>query len=347
MERIRTGAASWRPPDAPARKSIRRRPACTSQTSRCSHKARPAHSTATRSGGCSSGATSASASISAWAPSRRARGARIFPPSTCGSMPTTPRKDLLVLKIGGSVGAENDAALDAVVALNDAGHPVVVVHGGGPLVGEWAERMGLETRFVRGLRVSDAETRDLALAVLGGLANGRVVATLIARGVPAVGLTGIDGGMLRAEREDAELGFVGRVTLVDSALVEELIDAGRVPVVAPAALDRTSGEVLNVNGDAAAGAIAASLSARLLVFVTDVPGVRGKDGRVIARLDADKARALVDDGTIEGGMLPKVEACLVAAAAGCRAAIVATRGVDSVERLLAGEQVGTVFEAAA
>jgi len=83
------------------------------------------------------------------------------------------------------------------------------------------------------------------------------------------------------------------------------------------------------------------------VFVTDVPGVRGKDGRVIARLDADKAQALVDDGTIEGGMLPKVEACLIAAAAGCRAAIVATRGVDSVERLLAGEQVGTVFEAAA
>jgi acetylglutamate kinase len=205
----------------------------------------------------------------------------------------------------------------------------------------------METRFVRGLRVSDPDTRDVALAVLGGLLNGRIVAALIRRGVPAVGLTGIDGGVLRAEREDAELGLVGRVTLVDSALLEELVDARRVPVLAPAALDRENGEVLNVNGDGAAGAIAASLSARLLVFVTDVPGVRGKDGRVIARLDADRARALVDDGTIEGGMLPKVEACLVAAAAGCRAAIVATRGVDAVERLLAGEQVGTVFEAAA
>src|SRR5207245_4145559 len=116
------------------------------------------------------------------------------------------------------------------------------------------------------------ETRDLALAVLGGLANGRVVATLIARGVPAVGLTGIDGGILRAEREDAELGFVGRVTLVDSALIEELIDAGRVPIVAPAALDRTSGEVLNGNGHRAARPIAASLSARLPGFVTAVPG---------------------------------------------------------------------------
>jgi acetylglutamate kinase len=262
-------------------------------------------------------------------------------------MPNTPRSEALVLKIGGSVGAETDAALDAVVALNDAGHPLVVVHGGGPLVGEWAERLGMETRFVRGLRVTDGETRDVALAVLGGLANGRIVAALVARGVPAVGLTGIDGGMLRAEREEPELGLVGRVTLVDSALLEELLEGGRIPVIAPAALARDDGEILNVNGDAAAGAIAASLAARLLVFVTDVPGVRGKDGRVIAQLDADRARSLVDDGTIEGGMLPKVEACLIAAAAGCRAAIVATRGIDAVERLLAGERVGTVFEAAA
>ena len=252
-----------------------------------------------------------------------------------------------MLKIGGSIGAETDAALDAVVALSEGGHSLVVVHGGGPIVGEWADRLGMETRFVRGLRVTDPETRDLALAVLGGLANGRLVAMLIARGVPAVGITGIDGGLLRADREDAELGLVGRVSLVDSALLEELLDAGRVPVVAPAALGQADGEILNVNGDAAAGAIAASLGARLLVFVTDVPGVRGKDGRVIGRLDADRVRSLVDDGTIEGGMLPTVEACLIAAAAGCRAAIVATRGIDAVERLLAGEQVGTVFEAAA
>src|SRR2546428_477762 len=160
---------------------------------------------------CSTEPRSRSRSISGLGQTRQGRGAPISPRSTSGSMPNTPRKDLLVLKIGGSVGAENDAALDAVVALNDAGHPLVVVHGGGPLVGDWAERLGMETRFVRGLRVTDEETRDVALAVLGGLANGRGVATLIARGVPAVGLTGIDGGMLRAERGDAEPGFVGRV----------------------------------------------------------------------------------------------------------------------------------------
>ena len=255
--------------------------------------------------------------------------------------------DVLVLKIGGSILGEEAAALDVVAALNDAGHSLVVVHGGGPLATEWSGRLGLETRFVRGLRMTDAPTRDVALATLAGLANTRLVAGLIARGVPAVGLSGVDGGMLRAEREQDELGLVGRVDLVDSALLEELLEAGRVPVVAPAALDKKDGEVLNVNGDAAAGAIAASLGARLLVFVTDVPGVRAKDGKVITSLDTVRAKALVEDGTIEGGMVPKVEACLVAARAGCRAAIVAARGADAIEKLLTGEQVGTVFEAAA
>lgn len=251
-----------------------------------------------------------------------------------------------MLKIGGSVAADDDAALDLVASLNDAGRPLVVVHGGGPLVGEWATKLGLETRFERGLRVTDGPTRDVALAVLAGLVNKTLVARLVTKGVPAVGLAGIDGGTLRAEREDDSLGLVGRITMVDSSLLEELLTALRVPVVAPAALD-AGGTVLNVNGDTAAGAIAASIAARLLAFVTDVPGVRGKDGKVIASLDRERAKTLVDDGTIEGGMLPKVEACLVASQAGCRAAIVSARDLDAVEALLAGEAAGTVFEAAA
>lgn len=261
--------------------------------------------------------------------------------------PTAERsREAVVLKIGGSVAGEDDAALDLVASLHDAGRPLVVVHGGGPLVGEWATKLGLETKFERGLRVTDEPTRDVALAVLAGLVNKSLVARLIAKGVPATGLAGIDGGMLRAEREDATLGLVGRVAMVDSSLLEELLAALRVPVIAPAALD-TDGTILNVNGDTAAGAIAAAVGARLLAFVTDVPGVRGNDGRVIATLDRDRAKALVDDGTIEGGMLPKVEACLVAAQAGCRAAIVSARDIDAVEALLSGELVGTVFEAAA
>src|SRR5260221_481216 len=125
-------------------------------------------------------------------------------------MPTTPPKgrDAVVLKIGGSVAAEDDAALDLVASLNDAGRPLVVVHGGGPLVGEWATKLGLETRFERGLRVTDAPTRDVALAVLAGLANKTLVARLIAKGVPAAGISGIDGGILRAELEARDIGAI-------------------------------------------------------------------------------------------------------------------------------------------
>ncbi|MBU6422960.1 MAG: acetylglutamate kinase [Chloroflexi bacterium] len=254
-------------------------------------------------------------------------------------------RETVVLKIGGSVRDGADSALAQVIALAEAGRPVVVVHGGGPLIGEWSRRAGLETRFVRGLRVTDEPTRDVALAVLGGLVNKSLVAELLRRGVGAVGLSGVDGGMLRAEREDPELGLVGRVTLVDSSLLEELLGSARVPVVAPAAIG-PQGEVLNVNGDTAAGALAASLGARLLAFVTDVPGVRGKDGRVVPALDRERAKELVDDGTIEGGMIPKVEACLIAAASGCEAAIVSARDADAVERVIAGERTGTVFAAA-
>jgi len=272
-------------------------------------------------------------------------------------MPNTPLKtstsstagrarEVVIVKIGGSIAKDDDAALDLVASLHDAGRPLVVVHGGGPLVGEWAAKLGLETKFERGLRVTDEPTRDVALAVLTGLVNKTLVARLIAKGVPASGVSGVDGGMLRAECLDPALGLVGRVAMVDSSLLEELIAALRVPVVAPAAID-ADGAILNVNGDTAAGAIAAAVAARLLAFVTDVPGVRGKDGRVIASLDRDRAKALVDDGTIEGGMLPKVEACLVAAQSGCRAAIVSARDMEAVEALLGGEQAGTVFEAAA
>ncbi len=268
------------------------------------------------------------------------------PPRPSGRTPTTERaREVVVLKIGGSVAGEDDAALDLVAALNDAGRPVIAVHGGGPLIGEWSKKLGLDTRFERGLRVTDEPTRDVALGVLAGLVNKTLVARLIKKGVPATGLSGVDGGMLRAERDDAALGLVGRVSMVDSSLLEELLEALRVPVVAPAALD-PDGTILNVNGDAAAGAIAASVAARLLAFVTDVPGVRGKDGKVLPHLDRDSAKALVDDGTIEGGMLPKVEACLVAAQAGCRAAIISARDIDAIEALLAGELAGTVFEAA-
>src|SRR5439155_11373078 len=160
-------AGSWQPRDGPGRSSIRRARPCGSPTSWCSQAAPRARSTPRRCDGFSSRRTSGSRSISGSDRTRRGPWAPTSRPNTCASMPNTPRRDVLVLKIGGSVGAETDAALDAAVALNDGGHSLVVVHGGGPAVGEWAERLGMDTRFVRGLRVTDPATRDLAMAVLG------------------------------------------------------------------------------------------------------------------------------------------------------------------------------------
>jgi acetylglutamate kinase len=251
----------------------------------------------------------------------------------------------VVLKIGGSV-MEQTANVAAAVAVYELGLALVVVHGGGPLIGQWSERAGLETRFVRGLRVTDDATRDIALAVLAGLVNKQLVASLLARGVPAVGISGVDGYTLRAELEGPDLGLVGRVTMVDSALIEDLLATARVPVVAPAAIVG-AGQIVNVNADAVAGALAASIDARLLAIVTDVPGVRAKDGHTIHQLDRAHALELIADGTIEGGMLPKVEACLTASAAGCQAAIVGPQDTDAIERILAGERAGTVFTAEA
>ncbi len=247
----------------------------------------------------------------------------------------------IVLKIGGAAAGDEAVPLDFVAERAAAGDDVVLVHGGGPLVGEWSRRMGLEPRFQDGLRVTDAATRDVALAVLAGLANKRLVAALASRGVRAVGISGADAGLLVVDRADAALGLVGRVRAIRTEILRDLLDARAVPVVAPAALD-AGGELVNVNADEVAGAVAAGIGARLLVFVTDVQGVRGKDGMVIERLDATAVARLRAEGTISGGMLPKLEACLAAAAEGCVAAIVHGTDRAGLRALVAGGRAGTV-----
>ena len=249
----------------------------------------------------------------------------------------------VVIKIGGAAAGEEDAALDFVAELAGANEDLILVHGGGPLVGEWSKRLGAEPRFHDGLRVTDAETRDVALAVLAGLANKRLVAALLRRDVRAVGISGIDSWLLVVDRADASLGLVGRVRGVRPEILRDLLDTRVVPVVAPAALDR-AGELLNVNADEVAGAIAAGTGARLLVFITDVEGVRGRDGKVIQRLDASSIEKLRAEGAISGGMLPKLEAALVAAAEGCVAAIVHGGDRAGLRALARGGRAGTIVE---
>ncbi|HKW78407.1 MAG TPA: acetylglutamate kinase [Candidatus Limnocylindria bacterium] len=251
---------------------------------------------------------------------------------------------VVVIKVGGAAAGDEGIALDLVAERVERPEAFVIVHGGGPLVGEWSKRLGLETRFQDGLRITDATTRDVALAALAGLANKRLVAALAARGVNAVGVSGVDAGLLVVDRAEPTLGFVGRVRAVRPKLIETLLEGRFVPVIAPAARD-AGGELVNVNADEAAGAIAAGTGARLLLFVTDVDGVRDRGGRLISRLDAAEVERLRSEGVVSGGMLPKLEACLVAAAEGCTAAIVRATDRDAIRAVLEGHEAGTVVAA--
>jgi acetylglutamate kinase len=220
----------------------------------------------------------------------------------------------IVVKIGGSTLGSHDTTLQDLVALQRDNVDVVVVHGGGNIISQWMGRQGAVPRFVRGLRVTDQEGLEIVVAVLAGLVNKQLVTTLTSLGARAIGLSGTDGGMLKAKVSDPELGLVGQVTEVDPTLLSATLQAGYMPVVAPLGYreDDDGGEagILNINGDTAAGELALAANAERLVFLTDVSGVMDNNGRVMRRLDPRQARALLSSGVAGGGMIPKLQACL-------------------------------------
>lgn len=245
----------------------------------------------------------------------------------------------VTIKIGGTAG-QHAAGLELVA--RSAPRDTVVVHGGGNEVAEWSRRLGLEPRTHDGLRVTDPDTLAVVVAVLAGLVNTRLVAAFETAGRRAAGLTGADGGLLRLARRQPELGEVGEVIGADPALLETLVEGGILPVVSSVGL--LDGDLLNVNADEAAGAIAAARGGRLLLC-TDVPGVQ-LDGRVLERVDAATAERMLDDGSASAGMRPKLRAALVAAGAGCEVRIVDGRSASDLERALAGAGAGTEVTAA-
>lgn len=245
----------------------------------------------------------------------------------------------LTIKLGGVAGrhAESVRFVAASAPLD-----TVVVHGGGNEVAEWSRRLGLEPRTHDGLRVTDADTLEVAVAVLGGLVNTRLVAAFHAHGRRSVGLTGADAGLLRLRRRAPQLGEVGEVLGSDPALVTALVAAGALPVVAPLGVD-DRGALLNVNADEAAGAIAAARGG-ILLLCTDVEGVR-RDGQVVEALSSRQAEAMLADGSASAGMRPKLRAAVAAARAGCAVRIVDGRSAAALEAALAGEAVGTLVSA--
>jgi acetylglutamate kinase len=247
--------------------------------------------------------------------------------------------EILVVKLGGTTIADQSQVLEEVAATARQ-RPVVLVHGGGRRITEWLERLGVPSRFEGGLRVTDPAALEVAAAVLRGVVNSELVAGLRTLGVDAVGLSGVDGGLLIAERIP-ELGLVARVVGLRRDLLDAILVGGQVPVVAPLARDE-SGIVCNVNADDAAAGIAAGLGARQLVLMTDVDGVRDAEGRRLDHLTVGEAEALIESGVINGGMVPKIRAALSAVTWEGSEAIIADSSADrALERALTEPTFGT------
>lgn len=242
-----------------------------------------------------------------------------------------------VVKYGGHAMGDAQAARDFaedVVLLKAVGINPVVVHGGGPQIGAMLRKLGVESTFVDGLRVTDKATAEVAEMVLSGAINKELVGWIAAAGGRALGISGKDGGLVTAAKvsrtvkdpdsqieQAVDLGFVGEPTVVDIAIIDVASTAGMIPVIAPIA-PGTNGETYNINADTMAGAIAAALGAARLFLLTDVAGVLDKSGRLLTDLTPGDIVQLQADGTISGGMIPKLETCVHAVEAGCEAAVV-------------------------
>jgi acetylglutamate kinase len=233
---------------------------------------------------------------------------------------------IVVVKYGGNAlhaadGADGDplaAFAEDVVLMRAVGMLPVVVHGGGPQIGELMERLGKEAEFRNGLRVTDADTLDIARMVLVGKVNRDIVSAINVHGPIAVGLSGEDANLITAAPRHADLGFVGNVSVVDPTMLERLLAEGLIPVVATIGADE-SGQAYNINADTVAGALAEALQAEKLIFLTDIEGLRvvaDDPTTVIHHASAAVIDEIVRDGGVQGGMIPKVEACANAVRAG-------------------------------
>ncbi|MDY7096771.1 MAG: acetylglutamate kinase [Pseudomonadota bacterium] len=242
-----------------------------------------------------------------------------------------------VVKYGGHAMGDERAARDFaedIVLLKAVGINPVVVHGGGPQIGDMLGRLGVESTFVDGLRVTDEATAKVAEMVLCGAINKQLVGWLASAGGKAIGISGKDGGLVTARKVErttrdpesliekaVDLGFVGEPASVDTSVIDTAVAAGMIPVIAPIAAGE-GGETYNINADTMAGAIAAALGAARLFLLTDVAGVLDGDGQLLSDLNPASIAKLRDEGVIKGGMVPKLETCVSAVESGCEAAVV-------------------------
>jgi acetylglutamate kinase len=243
----------------------------------------------------------------------------------------------ILIKFGGHAMGEADYvnAFAADIALLDqVGAAPIVVHGGGPQIGDMLSRLKIESNFIDGLRVTDEATISVVEMVLAGGINKALVAAIAKAGGRAVGVSGKDGGLITARKllasakssdsaiqQAADLGFVGEPSLVDTTVLKALMAHDLIPVVAPVGSGE-DGNTYNINADTAAGAVAAALNAKRMLMLTDVAGVLDKDGRLVSELTISQARAMIRDGVVTGGMIPKVETCIDAVEGGVEGAVI-------------------------
>jgi acetylglutamate kinase len=242
------------------------------------------------------------------------------------ALPYLQRYDdaIIVIKLGGhAMGSDEAMDLFArdVVLMQQVGINPVIVHGGGPMINDMLARLGVKSEFVDGKRVTDAATVEVVEMVLSGSVNKRIVQAINRQGGRGVGLSGKDAAMIRCEASAPELGFVGEPVEVNPDVLRQMFEANIIPVIAPLGFG-DDGETFNINGDTAAGAIAAALKADRLLLLTDVAGVKDASGEVVTELTASYIRKLTADGIIAGGMIPKTETALAALDGGVRAAVI-------------------------
>ena len=257
---------------------------------------------------------------------------------------------VVVVKFGGNAMVDEALAHSFaadIVLLRAIGLKPVVVHGGGPQIGDLLDKLGIETQFKDGLRVTDADTLDVARMVLSGTVNAEIVSAINQRDRVAVGLSGEDAGLITAEQRHVDLGYVGDVVEVDRRILDTLLAADFIPVISTIGSDH-EGQSYNINADAAAIAIASTLEAEKLIYLTDVPGVLtdvADASTLISRLSTARARGLIADGIIAGGMIPKIEACLDAVAGGVGSAHILDGRIPHVVllELLTDAGVGTMI----
>lgn len=260
------------------------------------------------------------------------------------------RDKIIVIKYGGNAMTDEtlkSSVMNDVAVLSAFGMKIVLVHGGGPEISDISKKMGIRTRFVNGLRYTDKDTAEIALMALAGKVNKTLVDMIETHGGKAVGLSGQDGHMLICEKQSEDLGFVGKINTVNSKVISDLLDLGYIPVIAPIGCDG-EGNIYNINADTAASAIAGALGAEVLLLMTDIKGLmENKDDpdSLIKEVYVSDIPALVKQGIISGGMIPKIECCKDAIRRGVKTVFITDGRVchSILVEILSEEGSGTMF----